>query len=195
MQKVERKLIFDGSPCDVNFYEGGPTTCEQARELGREDQICPWFGRCEKELHQTTGHMCTMKMGVEVARNTLNERWGVDREMEDFQTFLRQDVLAPKGFVYSPDRVNFELLTDRATAIERIRAFAKKLLGEPEGGLQPTTAGKVGSSFGALVSSATDPEDGTIDLRKIDQHEGRFGSNAGRPCDVQKGPCSCGAWH
>jgi hypothetical protein len=52
-------------------------------------------------------------------------------------------------------------------------------------------------SFGGLMRHATDKKTGAIDLRKIEQEEGRYGYNGGRGCDVGigGGPCSCGAWH
>lgn len=52
----------------------------------------------------------------------------------------------------------------------------------------------IGSDFASVIRYATTPE-GTIDLRKIEELEGRYGYNGGRGCDVMKGPCSCGAWH
>ncbi|TAL46455.1 MAG: hypothetical protein EPN91_00245 [Salinibacterium sp.] len=37
---------------------------------------------------------------------------------------------------------------------------------------------------------------GVLDMRVMDAHEGITGrTNGGRPCDVDSGPCSCGAWH
>lgn len=36
---------------------------------------------------------------------------------------------------------------------------------------------------------------GTVDLSKVECHRGSCGSNGGVPCDVDEGPCSCGAWH
>ena len=37
--------------------------------------------------------------------------------------------------------------------------------------------------------------DGAYDLRKLQELEGRYGYNGGKPCDVLRGPCSCGGWH
>lgn len=37
--------------------------------------------------------------------------------------------------------------------------------------------------------------DGAISTAIMAAHEGLFGYNGGVPCDVQSGPCSCGAWH
>jgi hypothetical protein len=52
-------------------------------------------------------------------------------------------------------------------------------------------------SFNGLLNHATDKKTGTIDVRKMEQQEGKYGSNGGRGCDVGigGGPCSCGAWH
>lgn len=37
--------------------------------------------------------------------------------------------------------------------------------------------------------------DGAIVMRLVEAHEGLFGTNGGKGCDVRRGPCSCGAWH
>lgn len=37
--------------------------------------------------------------------------------------------------------------------------------------------------------------DDVLDLRLMEEHEGVYGSNGGRRCDVSSGPCACGAWH
>lgn len=37
--------------------------------------------------------------------------------------------------------------------------------------------------------------EGAIDLRLMEAHEGLLGTNGSRGCDVQSGPCACGAWH
>lgn len=55
----------------------------------------------------------------------------------------------------------------------------------------------VGDDFNAVLKYATvqTPKGPAIDLRKIEELEGRFGYNGGRGCNVRSGPCSCGAWH
>ena len=52
----------------------------------------------------------------------------------------------------------------------------------------------VGSTFNDVVRYAT-TSDGALDLQRMQKLEGRYGTNGGRECDVQEGPCSCGAWH
>ncbi|MEK7649782.1 MAG: hypothetical protein AAB367_02405 [Patescibacteria group bacterium] len=53
---------------------------------------------------------------------------------------------------------------------------------------------EVGRSFEDVVAHATD-KTGAVDLGRMQELEGRFGTNGGRDCDVLEGPCSCGAWH
>lgn len=36
--------------------------------------------------------------------------------------------------------------------------------------------------------------DGALDLALMEMHPAQ-GYNGGQKCDVQEGPCSCGAWH
>jgi len=52
----------------------------------------------------------------------------------------------------------------------------------------------VGSEFNDVINYAID-KNGHLSLSKLEELEGRFGSNGGRGCDVLSGPCSCGAWH
>ncbi|MBR9702987.1 hypothetical protein GOV10_03050 [Candidatus Woesearchaeota archaeon] len=53
---------------------------------------------------------------------------------------------------------------------------------------------EVGPTFEDVVKY-TLTEDGSINLAKMQELEGRYGYNGGQGCDVQYGPCSCGAWH
>jgi len=55
-------------------------------------------------------------------------------------------------------------------------------------------SGEVGDRFEDVINYSMTPE-GAIDLERIDRLEGRFGYNGDKPCDVRRGPCSCGAWH
>lgn len=51
-----------------------------------------------------------------------------------------------------------------------------------------------GNNFDSVLRYASTPKG--IDLSRMEKLEGRFGHNrSGRGCDVQRGPCSCGAWH
>ncbi len=56
-----------------------------------------------------------------------------------------------------------------------------------------TYAWGVGSSWEDVEAHIR--RNGAYDLRELDKLKGRYGYNAGRPCDVLSGPCSCGAWH
>jgi len=51
--------------------------------------------------------------------------------------------------------------------------------------------------FAELTRCCSVVVDGVIglDLVLMDAHEGLMGRNGGRGCDVERGPCSCGAWH
>ncbi|MFH1610833.1 MAG: hypothetical protein ABIA91_02985 [Patescibacteria group bacterium] len=55
----------------------------------------------------------------------------------------------------------------------------------------------VGPTFRDVLAHSLIKVDGEvcISLRKMAELEGRYGSNAGRGCDVKYGPCSCGAYH
>ena len=53
---------------------------------------------------------------------------------------------------------------------------------------------EIGTDFNDVLNHAM-TKTGAIDLKKMEELRGRFGSNGGRGCDVLSGPCSCGAWH
>lgn len=49
-------------------------------------------------------------------------------------------------------------------------------------------------SFGALQACCF--VDGALDMRLMDAHSGAIGRvNGSIRCDVNDGPCACGAWH
>ena len=52
---------------------------------------------------------------------------------------------------------------------------------------------RVDSSFTGLLAHSAN-KDG-IDLRIVENEEGRYGYNGNRGCNVNRGSCSCGAWH
>ena len=179
----EKRLVLEGSPCDTNLYPDGPKTVTEAKTAGPVH--CPHRHKCEKELTGDTGLDCIMLRGLEVAKNALKEAHSIDKEMRDFGKFFESHH-PPKGFVYSANRKEFEIIKDRREIIAKIREFAKTVFDEGQ-------KQDVGDGFEDVVAHAMTPEG--IDLRKMEELEGRFGTNAGRGCDVKRGPCSCGAWH
>lgn len=180
--KRERRLVLDGSPCDTNFYEDGPRTIQESKARGR--QMCPHYSKCQRGNDEVNGFQCIMRHATEVARYSIKERHSVDVEMNDYRRMKFDQLNPPKGWVWSVDRKNFVMLTDEVDVLTNIQSFARQIVGEKE----------VGPTFQDVYASAI-TEDGAIDLREIERHEGRFGSNGGRGCDVLSGPCSCGAWH
>ncbi|MFH1671535.1 MAG: hypothetical protein ABH889_02050 [Candidatus Portnoybacteria bacterium] len=178
----EKELVLNGSPCDINLYKDGPRTVAEARKVGRLS--CPNLEKCQKgELDAKKGYGCIMMRGLQVAQNALKEKHNIDTEMQDFGRFL-ESYRPPKGFIYSSDRKIFRLITERHEASVKIREFAMTIIGVPD---------VIGGDFNDVVAYAMTPDG--IDLRKMEELEGRFGTNGGRGCDVRSGPCSCGAWH
>ncbi len=182
-------FILEASPCDINLYPDGPKSLSEAKQLGR--QLCPFSEKCGKKLNLITGFQCVMYFGTQVAQHCINNRHSIETEMKDFKKeFL--SFIAHRGFVYSPDRKEFTIITDRKEAFEKIKEFAKMVL-ESTDIFQKNPRFQVGPKFKDVLAHAITKEG--IDLRKIDELEGRFGENGGRGCDVTSGPCSCGAWH
>jgi len=187
--KRERRLVSEGSFCDVNLYLDGPMTVEEVKKAG--PSLCPHVEKCRQTgfLHPQTGHQCAMNFGLQVAQNALKEGHSIGREMVDFK---RAGIIPREGWIFSSDRVHFETAPSCTRAyLGLIEKFAYIALGlEPPEKL----ATMVGEDFDDVVRYATTPE-GTVDLSKMQELEGRFGYNGGQGCDVLSGPCSCGAWH
>lgn len=186
----ERKLILDGSACQNNFNADGPKTVEESKRLGK--QPCPNFERCNNgALHPVSGHQCAMMFGLTVAQYVVQKRTTVGVEMQDY----RRAGFRPKlGFFWSDDRETIGTITDVREAEAKIRSFAEQILGGPDGSKVVDERLEVGPTLNDVVAHAMTPT-GAIDLAKMQELEGRYGSNGGRGCDVARGPCSCGAWH
>ena len=190
--KRERELVFNSVFCDTNLYPGGPMTVSEAKKIG--PSRCPHFDECNEDgfLHSIHGHQCAMNMGLQVAQFAfaLKEGHSIAREMTDFQ---KENFHPEKGWVFSSDRVHFEIAPSDAKAhlglIEKFAYFAL--------GLEPPKrlATEVGPNFSDVVAYATIHDGLAIDLSKMEELEGRFGYNGGKGCDVRSGPCSCDAWH
>lgn len=187
------QLISQRSFCDTNLYSGDVKTL--ADVLGVEFS-CPNLVNCKKSGYiGKDGHQCVMLMASHVARFTIDDETSVEQEMEDLKkSFRLGDAFPLNGWIYSEDGINFMDNLSRDDAIEKIEETARMLLSKKtEKEKAPDSS--IGSSFSNVVSSATDPKTGIIDLSQIDRFEGRCGTNGGRGCDVTNGPCSCGAWH
>ena len=132
-----------------------------------------------------------MRCAQEVASYVIKQGNTVQSEVHG--DFSRELQMFPDGFIYSADRVNFEFIKDRAQILKKIEDFACQILGcKPDE--VPTNA--VGPHFEDVLAHAQSA-DGVVDLRKMDQLEGRFAHLPGRnrKCDVASGPCACGGWH
>lgn len=186
----ERELVLNAVFCDTNLYLDGPKTVAEAKAQGRS--LCPHYEECNESggfLHPETGHQCAMNMGLQVAQFSIKEGHSIVREMNDFE---KENICPKRGWVFSSDRKHFEIAPPFSRAhLGLIEKFAYIALGlEPPEKLSTM----VGPNFRDVVRYAATPE-GAIDLAKMQELEGRFGSNGGHGCDVRKGPCSCGAWH
>ena len=187
----EKRLVLDGSFCNTNFYADGPQTYTKARELGH--QLCPHFQICNNGgLNPRTGFQCVMTFGLEVAKHMIkNPRNTIVLEIEDFR---RANLHPKKGWVVSEDRKEFRIIPDGEKVFELIEHFAHIALSDSDPTEHRDPRLDVGDDFASVVAFATTRE-GAIDLAKMAELEGRYGSNGGQPCDVLRGPCSCGAWH
>lgn len=174
-------FVLEGSPCDVNFYPGGPFSIDEAIKLGLS--ICAHEEKCEKlkNSHNQKRLSCIMYLGVKVAREALKKKIKVSDEIKDnFKNFFEE--YTSDGYIWSEDGKNSIIIKDKDEALRKIEEFAIQVVGtsEPRG---------IGPTYDDVMVFATTKEG--IDLRKIELLKGRFGGN----CDSKEGPCSCGAWH
>jgi hypothetical protein len=174
----EKRLIIDGEPCDMNLYPDGPQTEADAIVVG--GSLCPHLAKCQQDGYFET-HQCVMLMATKAAREVVKGAGSFYSEMQQFCSQAPRQV----KWIWSADRRQFRYLEGFDQVVEKVEQFAKQLLA----GQIP-----VGSSFEDVIAHAT-TEGGAIDLRRIEELEGRCGTNGGRGCDVTSGPCSCGAWH
>lgn len=115
--KKETKLLLDASPCDTNFYEGGPTTVVEAKKIGKSN--CPHLSKCLANHHQ-----CIMRSGVLVAGFVASQGNTIEDEVEgDFKKEILGEI--PKeGLVWSPDRKKFTFITDKKEILSKVKEFA-----------------------------------------------------------------------
>ncbi len=187
----ERELVLQGSFCDTNLYQGGPKTTAEAIQRGRS--FCPHRGECERGYLED--HSCAMRFSMEVVRNSIKLGTSIATEMQNFR---RGHTRQPKGWVYSLDRKEFKEIPESEQAMLLVEQFTHILLDDGEiGAITDQSANPrvtVGERFEDVFAHAL-TDDGSLDLRKIQELEGRFGYNGGKGCDTRDGPCSCGAWH
>ena len=162
----------------------------EAGKLGR--QMCPHFQKCNSgEMSNETGFQCAMMFGLQVAQYVLKNRTTIAKEMGDFR---RAGLHPPKGWVVSDDRKEFRTIPDGEEAIKFVEKFAHVALNDSDPTEHRDPRLEIGDDFASVVRYSATPE-GAIDLSKMQELEGRYGYNGGQPCDVLRGPCSCGAWH
>lgn len=186
MRHLPLLLDPDRNPCITDFHDTGPSTLEEARARG-EDR-CPRYRQCwepgEGDLHPQDGYQCLLHFGHQAVRMMHEDRTRISEQVAKFRALHPTPA---KGFLWSPDRKVFEVVTDFDEAVAKVQEFAIAIMTGPP-------RAHVGASFDEAIEHAKTP-DGAISLTKLQELEGRFGYNGGRPCDTLEGPCSCGATH
>jgi hypothetical protein len=158
--KRDAALILEGSFCDVNLYANGPMTVEEAKKIGPSP--CPNFEKCRQEgfLDSRAGHQCAMCMGLRVAQHVLKTGNSVGKEIINFE---KERILPPKGWIFSSDRVHFEIASSCGRAcLGLVEKFAYIALGlEPPEKFVST----VGPDFQDVICYVSGP-DGVVTFLK-----------------------------
>jgi hypothetical protein len=85
-------------------------------------EFCPQFYRCNNGgLDPKEGFQCVMASGHQVAKNTVDNNTTVEQEMEVFRS---KNIHPPKGWMYSPDRREFTIISDGEEIFELVERFA-----------------------------------------------------------------------
>jgi hypothetical protein len=186
------QLLQQGTVCEDIKALTDPAiqTVAQARDV--RQTRCPVFDRCihRDEFIGGKGLNCIPRSAQEVARYSALPGGSLDEEMKDFAKEAPIERLNGYFDPYSEGGVD-EIITDPDEILDRIHDWAEVLRGEGEATSEPVIGQE--RDFLTLVATARTPEGG-IDLTKIDAAT-PVGENGGVPCDVTRGPCSCGAWH
>ncbi len=149
----ERKLVLEGSFCNMNLGVDGPKTWAEAVKLG--EQFCPRAAECRKK--GLGKHGCIMITGLEVARNTLRYGTTVAAEMADF----RNSHFRPaKGWFYSNDRKSIKVIPKGRAPTAFIERFAHIALDDRNASTQEKLRTEVGSRFEDVVAYAMTRERG-----------------------------------
>ncbi|MAG07613.1 hypothetical protein CMI46_02255 [Candidatus Pacearchaeota archaeon] len=112
----ERKLITEGSPCDVNYFDKDMLSIEQARIQGR--QKCENYGACQK-----TPRDCALRYGREVAKYVV-KGGTLKGELSEFSEAPFLDNL----FWTSDDGRLYERLKGKAKFLGAVERFARVVL-------------------------------------------------------------------
>jgi len=112
----EKRLIIDGSPCDVNYFNKDLLTINQAKEIRR--QQCVNYGACKTEARP-----CTLRYGLEVAGYIIKGS-SLQKELEELS---KADFL-DNEFWYSKDGKEFEKIHEKSLVLRAVAEFAKLVL-------------------------------------------------------------------
>lgn len=114
----EKRLILDGSPCDMNYFDRNLLTIQQAGEKGRT--YCSNFEICHNE---TKDVYCLLRSGLEIAQHVVKGST-LEKELRGFSEadFLEQECRI------SPDGKKFDIIKGKAKALDAVERFARTVL-------------------------------------------------------------------
>lgn len=114
----EKKLIFQGSPCNVNYFDRGLLTVQQAMSKG--DTYCPNLEECGKPTNKI---YCLLRSGLEVAQY-VSRGSTLEKEMQEFSgaDFLESECRT------SLDGKNFVIIKGKAKVLDAVERFARTVL-------------------------------------------------------------------
>ncbi|MBT4166355.1 hypothetical protein HOE04_04925 [archaeon] len=120
MIKRELKLVQDGSPCGVDYFDRDLLTVQQALEKGQS--ICSNYSRCDGD-----DYMCTMRMGLQVAGYAM-QKGDLKKELYDFYEQASREGWLNKAFWDSVNRREFKKIKGKGNILRAVEGFAKVVL-------------------------------------------------------------------
>jgi hypothetical protein len=185
----DKKLIQQGSPCDMDFFDKSIQTIEDAKS---KRKVCEKLRFCN-----TNNVACYRRFGLMLAKYALeNDTVDIEEALQVEKRDALENYNADKFLLFKDGA--WKIVHDIESVIDEVVEFARVVIDATEKDRKSEEIRK-DDSFEGLLKHSTIKEPvtgkGLIDVRKMEKEEGRYGSNAGRGCDTRKGPCSCGAWH
>ncbi len=120
MTKRELKLIEEGTPCVINYFDRNLLTVSQAKERGQD--ICPNYSQCEKNQN-----MCALQIGLEAAKYTM-QKGNLKKQLYDFYDQALNQGWFNEELWDSINRRDFKKIKGKGNILRAVEGFARIVL-------------------------------------------------------------------
>jgi len=120
MTKRELKLVEEGTPCGINYFDRNLLTIPQAKEKGQD--ICPNYSQCKKDENH-----CTLQMGLQVAKYAM-QKGDLKKQLYDFCNQALDQGWLNEEFWDSINRRDFRKIKGKGNILRAVESFARIVL-------------------------------------------------------------------